>query len=201
MQDNSQNQEETNQENSNLEDNNKFQQRFASNKSNQNEAQQEQNQEISSEDKIKELEQKLANANDRALRALAELENNRRSSKAELEKTIKFGISRFANDLIVVCENFFLASNNAPKQELEANDNLKNYFSAMSMTQNELVKVLEKNGVKRIYPLGEKFDHNFHEALSQIESDKEQGTVLDVIQAGYALNDRLLKPALVAVAK
>jgi len=173
----------------------KFQEQFASKKKVEEPV------EETAEDKIKKLEEDLAKANDRALRALAELENNRRMAKIELEKTIKFGVSRLVNDLIVVAENFFLASNNAPKEELESTDSLKNYFNAISMTESEMMKVLEKNGVKRIYPMDQNFDHNLHEALSQVESDKEEGTVVQVIQAGYSLNDRLLKPALVGVAK
>lgn len=69
------------------------------------------------------------------------------------------------------------------------------------MTEKELLKVLEKNQVKRIYPLNQKFDHNFHEAIAQVESDAEEGTVVQVIQAGYSIADRLIRPALVGVAK
>lgn len=201
MQENSQNQSVDTNEQKIKEDDSvnekKFQNQFTSKKKKEEPVQQE----ISDEDKIKKLEEDVVKANDRALRALAELENNRKMSKIEMEKTIKFGISKLVNDLIVVSENFFLASNNAPKEELEANDALKNYFNAISMTENELTKVLEKNGVKRIYPMDQKFDHNLHEALSQTESEKEEGTVVQVIQAGYSLNERLLKPALVTVAK
>lgn len=154
------------------------------------------------EQKLLELQSKVNEANDRALRALAELDNSRRLAKQELEKTIKYSISKFASDLIVVTENFFLASENAPKEEIEKNEPIKNYFNAINMTEKELMKTLEKHGVKRIYPLKEKFDHNFHEAIAQIESaEDEEGTILQVIQAGYSLNDRLLKPSLVAVAK
>lgn len=154
------------------------------------------------EQKLLELQAKVDEANDRALRALAELDNSRRLAKQEIEKTIKYSISKFASDLIVVTENFFLASANAPKEEIEKNEAIKNYVNAINMTEKELIKTLEKHGVKRIYPLKEKFDHNFHEAISQIENaEDEEGTVLQVIQAGYSLNDRLLKPALVAVAK
>lgn len=154
------------------------------------------------EQKILELQNKLEEANDRTLRALAELENSKRLAKQEIEKTIKYSISKFVSDLIVVSENFFLASSNSPIEEIEKNQLIKNYVNAINMTEKELMKTLEKHGVKRIYPLKEKFDHNFHEAISQIESaEDEEGTILQVIQAGYSLNDRLIKPALVAVAK
>jgi len=201
MQENSQNQSiDANEQNINEDDSvneKKFQDQFSSKKKDDNKVEEESN----NEDTIKKLEEDIVKANDRALRALAELENNRKMAKIEMEKTIKFGISKLVNDIIVVAENFFLASNNAPKEELEASDGLKNYFNAISMTENELVKVLEKNGVKRIYPMDQNFDHNLHEALSQVESDKKEGTIIQVIQAGYSLNERLLKPALVAVAK
>jgi molecular chaperone GrpE len=167
----------------------------------QNESQQEEQKEKTLEEKISELQNQLEQANDRTLRALAEVDNSRRLAKQELEKTLKYSISKFASDLIVVVENFFLASANSPKEELEKSETLKNYANAINMTEKELIKTLEKHGVVRIFPLKEKFNHNFHEALSQAESDEEQGTVLQVIQAGYSLNDRLLKPALVVVAK
>ncbi len=155
----------------------------------------------SSENKIAELEQKLAEANDKILRSLAELDNVRRRSREEIEKAAKFAISGFVSDLVLVTENFFLASENAPKEEIEKNQAIKNYADAIVMTEKELLKVLEKNQVKRIYPLTQKFDHNFHEAISQVESDSEEGTVIQVIQAGYSISDRLIRPALVAVAK
>ena len=105
------------------------------------------------EQKIIELQNKVEEANDRALRALAELDNSRRLAKQELEKTIKYSISKFASDLIVVTENFFLASANAPKEEIEKNEAIKNYANAINMTEKELMKTLEKHGVKRIFPL------------------------------------------------
>ncbi len=153
------------------------------------------------EEKIAELEQKNSDLNDKLLRALAELDNVRRRSREEIEKSAKFAISGFAADLVVVMENFFMASENAPKEEIEKNPAIKNYADAIVMTEKELMKVLEKNQVKRIYPLNQKFDHNFHEAIAHVESDVEEGVVAQVIQAGYSINDRLIRPALVGVAK
>jgi len=155
----------------------------------------------SAETKIAELEQKNSELNDKILRALAEIDNVRRRSREEIEKTAKFAVSNFAADLVVVTENFFLASENAPKAEIEKYPTIKNYADAIVMTEKELLKVLEKNQVKRIFPLNQKFDHNFHEAIAQIESDAEEGTVLQVIQAGYSIAERLIRPALVAVSK
>ena len=152
-------------------------------------------------EKITELENKNSDLNDKLLRTLAELENTRRRSKEELEKSSKFAVTNFASDLTVVAENFFLASENSPKDEIAKSPAIKSYHDAIVMTEKELLKVLEKNQVKRIFPVGEKFDHNLHEAISQIESEKEEGEILQVIQSGYAIAGRLIRPALVVVAK
>jgi len=153
------------------------------------------------EEKIAELEQKNSDLNDKLLRTLAELDNVRRRSKEEVEKTARFAISGFVGDLVVVAENFFMASENAPKDEIEKNPAIKNYADAIVMTEKELLKILEKNQVKRIFPLNQKFDHNLHEAIAQLDSEAEEGTVVQVIQAGYSISERLIRPALVGVAK
>ncbi len=153
------------------------------------------------EEKIAELEQKNTDLNDKLLRALAELDNVRRRSKEEIEKTARFAISGFVGDLVLVAENFFMASDNAPKEEIAKNPAIKNYADAIVMTEKELLKILEKNQVKRIFPLNQKFDHNLHEAIVQVESEVEEGLVVQVIQAGYSIADRLIRPALVGVAK
>ena len=151
--------------------------------------------------KIIELEQKISEQNDKFLRTLAELDNVRRRAREENDKTAKFAIANFAGDLVTVAENFFMASENAPKDEIEKNPAIKNYALAIEMTEKELLKVLEKNQVKRIYPLNQDFDHNFHEAVANIESEAKEGSVVQVIQAGYSIADRLIRPALVGVAK
>ncbi len=150
--------------------------------------------------KIIELEQKISEQNDKFLRTLAELDNVRRRAREENDKTAKFAIANFAGDLVTVAENFFMASENAPKDEIEKNPAIKNYALAIEMTEKELLKVLEKNQVKRIYPLNQDFDHNFHEAIANIESEAKEGSVVQVIQAGYSIADRLIRPALVGVA-
>ena len=155
----------------------------------------------SAEQKIAELEQKNSELNDKLLRSLAELDNVRRRSREEIDKAAKFAISGFASDLVVVVENFFLASDNAPKAEIEKNPAIKNYADAIVMTEKEMLKVLEKNQIKRIFPLNQKFDHNLHEAIAQIESEVEEGMVVQVIQAGYSIAERLIRPALVGVSK
>ena len=173
------------------------------NQENQENNTENQNENIENElkNKIIELEQKLSEQNDKFLRTLAELDNVRRRAREENDKTAKFAIANFAGDLVTVAENFFMASENAPKDEIEKNPAIKNYALAIEMTEKELLKVLEKNQVKRIYPINQDFDHNFHEAVANIESEAKEGSVVQVIQAGYSIADRLIRPALVGVAK
>jgi molecular chaperone GrpE len=151
--------------------------------------------------RIKEIEQKNNDLNDQLLRTLAELDNTRRRSREELEKANKFAIANFVNELVIIVENFLMASENAPNDEIEKIPSIKNYAIAINLTKNELLKILEKNQVRRIYPLNENFDHNLHEAISSVESDGQEGIVLQVIQAGYEIANRLIRPALVAVSK
>lgn len=153
------------------------------------------------ENKIAGLEENNLNLNDKLLRLAAELENTRKRNREELDKANKYAISNFANDLVLVLENFYLASDNLPKEEIEKSTQIKNFVEAMLMTKKDLTKTLEKFNIKRIYPLGEKFDHNFHEAISQVSANdgEEDGIIKQVIQAGYSIGDRLIKPALVSV--
>ena len=173
------------------------------NQQNQENNTENQNENIENEfkNKIIELEQKLLEQNDKFLRTLAELDNVRRRAREENDKTAKFAIANFVSDLVTVAENFFMASENAPKDEIDKNPAIKNYALAIEMTEKELLKVLEKNNVKRIYPLNQDFDHNFHEAIANIESEAKEGSVVQVIQAGYSIADRIIRPALVGVAK
>jgi molecular chaperone GrpE len=151
--------------------------------------------------KISDLEQKNSDLNDKLLRSLAEFENARKRSREEIEKASKFAIGNFVNELVVIVENFIMASENAPNDEIEKNPVIKNYATAINLTQKELLKILEKNQVKRIFPLNELFDHNLHEAISSVESEGQEGLVVQVIQAGYTIANRLIRPALVAVSK
>ncbi len=153
------------------------------------------------DNKIAELEEQNKNLNDKFLRLAAELDNTRRRSREEVEKASKYAVSNFAGDLVLVVENFYLASDNLPVEEIEKSAAIKHFVEAMVMTKKELTKTLEKHSIKRIYPLNEKFDHNFHEAISQVPAGEgeESGVVKQVIQAGYTIGERLIRPALVAV--
>ena len=154
-----------------------------------------------SQKRIADLELVVKDLNDKLLRSLAETDNIRRRSQQDLEKANKYAISNFASDLVAVMENFYLAVENMPTQEVEKDPKVKNFADAIIMTKKELTKTFEKNGIKRISPLKEEFDHNSHEAISRIESDQEEGTVVQVVQAGYSIGDRLIRPALVVVSE
>jgi molecular chaperone GrpE len=148
------------------------------------------------DDVVVKLTEENAQLKDKFLRMAAELENVRRIATEEKEKISKYAISSFAGSLIPVMEDFFLAFKNAKKKEIE-----KTFFDGMNLTFNELKKVFEKYGLKRICPNGEKFNPDIHQAITQVESEMEENTIMEVAQAGYVLNDRVLKPALVVVSK
>lgn len=148
--------------------------------------------------KLKEENEKLK---DTLMRTLAELENTRRRAIEENEKTSKYAISKFAEDLIPVMENFYLAFKNIGDNEQSDPNKVKIFFDGIKLTQNELKKVFEKNGLVRLFPVDEVFNPDFHNAISQIESDKEEGVIVDVMQSGYTIKGRLLRPALVIVSK
>ena len=94
-------------------------------------------------------------------------------------------------------ENFYLSFENLEKNK----NDFDSFLKGVELNFNEFKKVFDKNNIKRIYPLNEAFNPDFHEAISQIESDKDSGTVVEVLQAGYMLNERVIKPAMVIVAK
>ena len=148
-------------------------------------------------DIVNKLTEENALLKDKLLRTLAEAENTRRICEEEKSKTIKFAISNIAKDLINIMDNFYLAFDNLKNNK----SNLESFLKGIELNFNELKKVFEKNNIKRIYPLNEEFNPAFHEAISQVESDKDSGIVVEVLQAGYLLNGRVLKPALVVVSK
>lgn len=140
---------------------------------------------------------------DQLLRHMAELENTRRRHKQQLEDASKFAVSKFVKDLIEVVENLFRATNSIDQAALEQNEALKSFYDGIEMTKKDLLSTLERHGVKRISPSkGDAFDPNTHEAVAHVPTpDAEPGTVIDIVQAGYQIQERLLRPAMVAVAK
>lgn len=146
-------------------------------------------------------ESELAAMKDQALRALAEAENTRRRAEREVADSAKYAVSSFARDLVNVLENLQRATD-AISPELRASQPaVASLATGVEMTLQELLQVFERHGIKRINPVGEKFDHNLHQAVAQVESaDAEAGTVVQVLAAGYSIHDRLLRPAMVSVA-
>ena len=153
-------------------------------------------------DKIAKLEADLAEARDRMLRAMAETENVRRRLEREREDTARYAISRFAGDILSVADNLRRALDAVPADAVKKDEFLAKLVDGVGATEKTMLSVLEKNGVKKIDPTGQKFDPNFHEVLFELDApDKPVGTVVQVLEAGYTIGDRLLRPARVAAAK
>ena len=149
-----------------------------------------------------ELEQELVELKDKLLRAIAEHENYRKRTDREREQTRKFGISNFAKDLLGAADNLGRALQAGPDDLDGADDAVRNLIIGVQMTERELLSAFEKHGVRKIDPLGEKFDHNFHQAMMEVEnSGQEPGVVVQVLQPGYAIEDRVLRAAMVGIAK
>jgi molecular chaperone GrpE len=149
------------------------------------------------------LEQELAETKDRLLRALAETENLRKRTERDVADARLYGISNFARDILGVADNMQRALQ-AVDGELrnEVDDTTKVLLEGIELTERELMNVLEKNGVKRIDPLGQKFDPHRHQAMFEVnDASVPPGGVAQVMQAGYLIGERVLRPALVAVSK
>jgi len=153
-------------------------------------------------EKIATLEAELADSRDRLLRALAETENVRRRGERERDDTARYAISRFAGDILSVADNLRRALESVPASAAEGNEFIAKLTDGVGATERELLKLFEKHGLKRVDPAGQVFDPNFHEVLYEVDSpDVTAGTVVQVLEAGYTIGDRLLRPARVAVAK
>ena len=148
----------------------------------------------SPEDQIKLLEEKLAEAQAQILYVKAEGENIRKRSFEDIDKARKFALEKFSGELLSV------------KDSLDAaltveNANVDSYKNGVELTQKQLINVFEKFGIQEIKALGEKFDPNQHQAISMVESEEEPNKILTVLQKGYLLNERVIRPALVTVSK
>ena len=143
---------------------------------------------------LREAELKAAEHHDAWLRAKAEAENIRKRAQEDIAKAHRFGIERFASELLAVKDSLeaTLAAENATFEALR---------SGVELTLRQLEGVLERQAIREINPVGQKFDPHWHQAISMLPSDKEPNTVINVLQKGYALNDRVIRPALVTVAK
>jgi molecular chaperone GrpE len=155
----------------------------------------------SPETRIASLEAELAEQKDRLLRALAETENVRRRAQREREDASKYAVAGFAKDLLSVADNLRRALESVPESEV-IDGRTRSLLEGVAATERELLGVFERFGIKRVDPKGEPFDHNFHQAIFEAERLGEPGgTIIEVLQPGYVLHDRLLRPAMVGVAK
>lgn len=153
--------------------------------------------------KIAQLEEECAKLRDSWVRSVAEIDNVRKRSQRDLEENSKYAITGFASDMVSVLENLKRASE-AVNIDAGGTDNplLKTLAEGVNLTLQELLNIFQKHKIVRIDPIGQKFDHNLHQAVVQIENnDVEAGTIVQVVQAGYMIADRLLRPAMVAVSK
>jgi molecular chaperone GrpE len=146
-----------------------------------------------------ELEKQLAEAKDQLLRTLAEGENTRRRLEKDKDESNKYAVAQFAKELIGVADNLRRAIEAVPQEGREGA--VANLLVGVEATERQFLAGLDKFGVKRMTPEGKVFDPNFHQVMFESESDQPPGTVLQVLQHGYTIADRLLRPALVAVAK
>jgi molecular chaperone GrpE len=148
------------------------------------------------------LQAEIAALKDQLLRALAETENLRRRSQREREDALKYAAVPFLRDLIGVVDNLRRAMDSVAPEALEADEHLKTLMAGLEMTEKELATVFERHHIVKIEPLGERLDPHSHEAMFEMPDPKiPSGTVVQVLQAGYRLHDRLLRPAQVGVAK
>lgn len=143
-----------------------------------------------------------ASLKDQLLRALAETENVRRRAQREREDAGKYAIANFARDVLQVSDNLHRALEAIPASALAEDEALRNLHEGVSATERQLGAALERQQVKRIWPMGEKFDANFHQAMFEVPtSEKPPGTVMQELQSGYAVGERCLRPSLVGVSK
>ena len=151
----------------------------------------------------KPLEEKLAESEDKLLRSLAEIENQRLRFEKEIKDAFEFGSYNFAKESLAALDNLQRAKLAIKNDEsLKNNNDLDKFLDNITIIEKDLISIFEKNRIKKINTQNKKFDPNLHQAMSEIEDDKnETGTILQEIQPGYMLGERLLRPALVSVAK
>ena len=154
---------------------------------------------IEKEQIIADLKIKLNEVEDKLLRELAENDNLRKRHEKELQDNLKFAIKNFSYELLNVTDNFDRALNSISKNDVEENENLKNLFNGLKAVEKEIHDIFEKNGVKKFDSLNEKFDPERHQAVSKRDSEKAEGVIIEELQKGFMINERLLRPAMVIV--
>ena len=157
--------------------------------------------EISPEDLIEKLNEEITSLKDQRLRAIAELENFRKRAEKDQSDALKYGISNFAKEIINIRDNIERAQSSI-SDEAKNNEAIKSVIEGIDLIAQSVVSTFEKIGIKKIESLNEKFDHNLHQAMMEIENEElEPGTIVQELIPGYTLHDRLLRPAMVGVSK
>jgi molecular chaperone GrpE len=154
-------------------------------------------------DPLAAAQQEAASLKDKLLRTLAEMENLRRRTEREVADARVYGISSFARDILGVADNFRRALDAVgPDLRTTADAGIKALLEGVELTERELLKSLEKNGIRKVEPLGEKFDPNVHQAMYEVpDASVPAGSVVQVVQPGYLIGERVLRPAMVGVSK
>ena len=157
---------------------------------------------VEPQDLLTEMTAERDKLKDQLLRAMADTENMRRRSERETANVRKYGHTPFARDLVGAIDNLSRAVESAPNDLDVLDEKIKSIITGIQLSWTELQSVIEKHGIKRVEPLGEKFDYNFHQAMFEVPTEEQvSGVVLEVVQHGYVLHDRLLRPAMVGVSK
>jgi molecular chaperone GrpE len=157
--------------------------------------------EVSPEDLIEKLNEEITSLKDQRLRAIAELENFRKRAEKDQSDALKYGISNFAKEIINIRDNIERAQSSI-SDEAKNNEAIKSVIEGIDLIAQSVVSTFEKIGIKKIESLNEKFDHNLHQAMMEIENEElEPGTIVQELIPGYTLHDRLLRPAMVGVSK
>ena len=151
----------------------------------------------------KSLEEKLKETDEKLLRSLAEIENQRRRFEKEIKDAFEFGSFNFAKESLVILDNLQRAKTAIKNDEiLKENKDLDKFLENITVIEKDLINIFEKNRIKKIKTKNQKFDPNLHQAMSEVEDEnKDTGSILEEIQPGYMLGERLLRPSLVSVAK
>jgi molecular chaperone GrpE len=148
------------------------------------------------------LQAENAELKDKLLRTLAEVENVRRRGEREVNDTRQYAVAKFAGDMLDVADNMARALANTPAEAKESDAAVKTLVEGVELTEKAMLRALEKHGVKKLDPKGERFDPNFHQAIFEVpDPSVPNGTVAQVVQVGYSIGTRVLRPAMVGVAR
>ena len=153
-------------------------------------------------DPLAQKDAEIAQLKDQLLRALAETENTRKRAERDRDDTAKFAVSNFARDMLAVADNLKRAVDSVPADAKAGNAALATLLEGVELTDRQVASLFEKHGIQRLAPINQPFDPNLHQAMFEVPgTGKPAGTVVQVLQAGFTIHGRLLRPAMVGVAK